>query len=97
MPKIKIASIEGNIGSGKSTLRELLERSTTPIGREPQYKIEYIDEPVSEWQTVMDKNGIKPYTKFLYSRLISSNFYKNIPDVKATVHKTRSFNRMRKK
>ena len=64
MPKIKIASIEGNIGSGKSTLRELLERSTTPIGSDPQYKIEYIDEPVSEWQTVIDKNGINIIEKF---------------------------------
>ena len=64
MPKIKIASIEGNIGSGKSTLRELLETSTPPIGSDPQYKIEYIDEPVSEWQTVMDKNGKNIIEKF---------------------------------
>ena len=64
MPKIKIASIEGNIGSGKSTLKELLEKSTPPIGSDPQYTIEYIDEPVSEWQTVMDKNGINIIEKF---------------------------------
>ncbi|MDB4507512.1 polysaccharide pyruvyl transferase family protein [bacterium] len=57
-----------------------------------KYDINYVQE-----KFFMDKNGIKPYTKFLYSRLISSSFYKNIPSVKATVHKTRSFNRMRKK
>ena len=64
MTKIKIASIEGNIGSGKSTLRELLERSITPIGSDPRYKIEYIDEPVSEWQKIIDKNGVNIIEKF---------------------------------
>lgn len=64
MSKIKIVSIEGNIGSGKSTLRELLERSDSPIGSAPEYQIIYIDEPVSEWETVIDKNGVNIIEKF---------------------------------
>ena len=63
MPTRKIVSIEGNIGSGKSTLRELLERSSTPIGNSPKYSLIYVDEPVSEWETIVD-NGVNIIEKF---------------------------------
>ena len=60
----KIVSIEGNIGSGKSTLRELLEKSSFPIGSTPKYNLVYVDEPVSEWQTIVDDSGVNIIEKF---------------------------------
>ena len=64
MSKKKIVSIEGNIGSGKSTLRELLERSSLPLGSNPEYTLVYVDEPVSEWQTIVDNSGTNIIEKF---------------------------------
>ena len=64
MPKKKIVSIEGNIGSGKSTLRELLARSSLPIGNNPGFTLVYVDEPVSEWQTIIDPTGLNVIEKF---------------------------------
>jgi deoxyadenosine/deoxycytidine kinase len=46
---IRIVSIEGNIGSGKSTLLlKLREHFKNDI------KIVFVDEPVSEWETIID-------------------------------------------
>lgn len=56
-----IVSIEGNIGSGKSTLISKLRSKLTHIGMTP---VIYIDEPVKVWNTIMDKHGdniIKKY------------------------------------
>ena len=56
-----IISIEGNIGSGKSTLINKLKKEFTSVGMTP---VIYIDEPVKIWNTIMDKNGdniIKKY------------------------------------
>ena len=56
-----IVSIEGNIGSGKSTLIHKLQSKLTHIGMTP---VMYIDEPVRVWNTIMDKQGnniIKKY------------------------------------
>lgn len=64
MPKRRIVSIEGNIGSGKSTLKELLERSSIPIGGNLGYTLVYVDEPVNEWQTVIDSDGTNIIEKF---------------------------------
>jgi|TARA_R110002012_G_scaffold278402_1_gene466030 deoxyguanosine kinase len=58
-----IVSVEGNIGSGKSTLISQLKNEITSIGDTP---IVYIDEPVRVWNTIMDKEGnniIKCYYK----------------------------------
>lgn len=55
----RIFTIDGNIGSGKSTLLNHL--------KEYYKKNEYIifaDEPVSEWQTICDANGISMLEKF---------------------------------
>jgi deoxyadenosine/deoxycytidine kinase len=49
-----IVSIEGNIGSGKSTLISQLKSRFTSVGDIP---IVYIDEPVRVWNTIMDKEG----------------------------------------
>ena len=49
-----IVSVEGNIGSGKSTLIGELKKQLKTIGDIP---IIYIDEPVRVWNTIMDKQG----------------------------------------
>ena len=49
---MKFISIEGNIGSGKSTLVEELKRH---IHNE---RICFLEEPVELWNTIMDKDGI---------------------------------------
>lgn len=56
---IKIFSIEGNIGSGKSTLVEILKK---------YYKDDnnfvFLQEPVSIWETIKDKKGESIISKF---------------------------------
>ena len=56
-----IFSIEGNIGSGKSTLVEYLKEHLKNLG---DYKICYLQEPVDIWNTVTDKNGINILDKY---------------------------------
>jgi len=51
-----IISVEGNIGSGKSTLVEKL-RSSLP-------SIVTLQEPVAEWETIRDREGETILTKF---------------------------------
>lgn len=61
--KHTIISIEGNIGSGKSTLvKRIKDELTTKTinGR----KIICIQEPVSEWNNIKDKNGVTILEKF---------------------------------
>ena len=60
-----IFSIEGNIGSGKSTLVRKLKDYLKPHynGR----KIIYLTEPVDVWNTITDENG----------KTILANFYEN--------------------
>ena len=56
-----IVSVEGNIGSGKSTLIKRLKDEFISFDNLP---VIYIDEPVRIWNTIMDKNGdniIKKY------------------------------------
>ena len=48
----KIISVEGNIGSGKSTLVDMLQ---THFADNP--RICFLQEPVSVWNTIKDKNG----------------------------------------
>ena len=51
-----LLSIEGNIGSGKSTLvnnlREIFNNNRTDLN------IYFLEEPVERWQTITDKDGI---------------------------------------
>ncbi len=56
---VKVVSVEGNIGSGKSTLVEMLKES---LGKEKD--IIFLQEPVEEWNTIMDKNGQTILQKF---------------------------------
>ncbi len=46
-----LISIEGNIGSGKSTVLDYLKTLD-------DYNIIFVDEPVSEWLTIKDKDGM---------------------------------------
>ena len=59
---IKIVSIEGNIGSGKSTLLTYLKQ---------HYKnhrsVLFVDEPVSEWETIVDPNDGKNILERFYN------------------------------
>lgn len=64
----EIVSIEGNIGSGKSTLCNMLKRYFKHYNLS-QYKIKYhfIDEPVKEWETIQDsKQGNKNMLQLFY-------------------------------
>ena len=56
---VKIISIDGNIGSGKSTL----------MGKLKDYfsnnkNVVFLKEPVDEWETITDENGITILEKF---------------------------------
>ena len=53
---VKILSIEGNIGSGKSTLVRIL--------KEKYPNIVFLQEPVDEWMSITDKSGENILEKF---------------------------------
>lgn len=55
----KIISIEGNIGSGKSTLVEALRQKFEGVNN-----ICFLQEPVDIWNTIQDKEGNTMLTKF---------------------------------
>jgi deoxycitidine kinase/deoxyguanosine kinase len=55
---IQIISIEGNIGSGKSTLISNLKMMYKSS------KILFLEEPVEEWVKIKDKHGFDIITKF---------------------------------
>ena len=50
-----IFSVEGNIGSGKSTLVRLLKEKLNDIL--PYYNVIFLQEPVDEWTTIKDDEG----------------------------------------
>jgi deoxyadenosine/deoxycytidine kinase len=65
-PKPFIVSLEGNIGSGKSTFVEFLKKeiqkgNDTDNGKR---KIVFLQEPVDEWSKVTDKEGETILSKF---------------------------------
>jgi deoxyadenosine/deoxycytidine kinase len=55
----KIISIEGNIGSGKSTILSLLKKKY-----EDTENIIFLNEPVDEWESIKDKNNVTMSQKF---------------------------------
>lgn len=59
MNKCNIYSIEGNIGSGKSTLVNILKESF-----KDNNDILFMDEPVDIWQNICDENGVNIIEKF---------------------------------
>ena len=56
MNKIIIISLDGNIGSGKSTLVNIIKRFR------PEYCM--LDEPVNEWNEIKDKDGVNLLENF---------------------------------
>ena len=58
---VHIFSIEGNIGSGKSTLVKILSEKLHHIAHTP---VIYVQEPVSEWNNIKDHNGKTILEKF---------------------------------
>tara|TARA_A100001015_G_C14916988_1_gene682759 strand:+ start:517 stop:1170 length:654 start_codon:yes stop_codon:yes gene_type:complete len=58
----KIISIEGNIGSGKSTMVEYLKKH---LENDPT--VCFLPEPVDKWNTIIDENGVN----------IIENYYKD--------------------
>lgn len=65
-----IVSIEGNIGSGKTTGKEKLKQYIMKKKGllESSSSIIFVDEPTDEWQTIQDENGV-PILVNLYSDL----------------------------
>jgi len=55
----KIISVEGNIGSGKSTIVDILKKSI-----QNNSNIIFLQEPVDEWAEIKDKNGQTILSKF---------------------------------
>ena len=55
----KIISIEGNIGSGKSTLVERLKTKYAS-----NHKICFLEEPVNIWESIKDKDGNSMIMKY---------------------------------
>ena len=56
----QIISVEGNIGSGKSTILKCLKNIRSNNGLE----IIFVQETVSEWDKIKDKNGVTILSKF---------------------------------
>lgn len=56
-----IISVEGNIGSGKSTYVEILKQNLITISNRP---VVFLQEPVDEWTTIVDKQGESILSKF---------------------------------
>lgn len=61
MSGIEIVSIEGNIGSGKSTF---LTRLEDHLIQEGHSHVIFVDEPVEEWSEICDKSGETILQKF---------------------------------
>lgn len=59
MTNFRILSIEGNIGSGKSTFLEILKNHY----KDSEHII-FLREPVEEWETIKDKEGNTMLQKF---------------------------------
>ena len=57
--KVQVLSIDGNIGSGKSTLVNNLKKNLKDYPN-----ICFLDEPVEIWNTIKDKNGINILTNY---------------------------------
>lgn len=61
-----IISIDGNIGSGKSSVLKYLQNNfhNYCIEQNKNLKICFLQEPVSEWESITDKNGKTVLEKF---------------------------------
>lgn len=62
MANCTIFSVEGNIGSGKSTLVNVLKDYFSQ--NDTERTIVFLDEPVHEWESITDSNGESILSKF---------------------------------
>lgn len=65
-----IISVEGNIGSGKSTIINELKQTCTNIDG---MNIVYVEEPVSQWEKIKNKEG-KNMIELFYSDQVKYSF-----------------------
>ena len=72
-----IFSIEGNIGSGKSTLVENLKEKLPLLNGK---QIIYVSEPVNEWSTIKDEEGETILEKFYANQEKYPQVYKFLLD-----------------
>ena len=56
-----IFSVEGNIGSGKSTLVKMLKEHLKKI---KNTEVIYLPEPVAEWESIKDSDGKNAIEKY---------------------------------
>jgi len=56
-----IFTVEGNIGSGKSTLVKMLKNNINNIN---EYSVIYLPEPVHVWESIKDSNGTNAIEKY---------------------------------
>ena len=59
-----ILSIEGNIGSGKSTLIKYLQNNYLNNSTNNPLKIYFLPEPVSIWESITDNQGVNIIEKY---------------------------------
>lgn len=59
-----IVSVEGNIGSGKSTFVKNMEKTMNTENGINNMKFVFVQEPVNEWTKIKDENGVDMLTKF---------------------------------
>ena len=67
MDYVHILSIEGNIGSGKSTMLKHLKTNLSLS--DDEYKIVFVDEPVSSWENIKDCDGKNMIEKFYENQM----------------------------
>ena len=58
-----IVSVEGNIGSGKSTFVKNMEAAFSKQGIE-NMKMIFVEEPVNQWTQIKDEHGVDMLSKF---------------------------------
>jgi deoxyadenosine/deoxycytidine kinase len=66
-PSIKIVSIDGNIGSGKSTIISKIQSfydNCANINKGTEYNVVFLKEPVDEWCSIVDNDGQTLLQKF---------------------------------
>ena len=54
---LKIFSLDGNIGSGKSTLIHLLKENQESLQNNIGREIIFLQEPVDDWKNIVDENN----------------------------------------
>lgn len=60
-----IISVDGNIGSGKSTIVEYLKNNIYKVNHK-KLKIYFLEEPVNVWESIIDKNDGKNIIEKFY-------------------------------